>query len=120
MQASGRACNDEDVPRFYEELGRRIREARTRKGLTQNDLGQAIGLSRASVANIERGYQQISLHHLTLAADALEVQIQDLLPPSALAPQEANPALAIAGLSDQQQRSVMNVIGAATAKRAAG
>lgn len=95
---------------FYEELGRRIREARSAKGLTQAQLGQAVGLSRASVANIERGYQQISLHHLSQAAEVLGISVQTLLPPAALAPQEANPGLAVAGLTDAQQRSVLNVI----------
>jgi len=112
----GRTCNNERVALFYEELGRRIREARASKALTQAELGLAIGLSRASVANIERGYQQISLHHLTLAAEVLGTDVQTLLPPAALAPQETNPGLALAGLTDAQQRSVLNVIEAAPSK----
>lgn len=65
---------------FYEELGRRIRDAREAAGLTQEDLAQRVALSRASVANIERGNQRVALHQFVELAQALGVEPVRLLP----------------------------------------
>lgn len=49
--------------------------------MTQNDLASLAGLSRASIANIERGHQNVALHHLYAIAEALKVSdVSDLLP----------------------------------------
>lgn len=65
---------------FYEELGRRIREAREAAGLTQEELALRLTLSRASVANIERGNQRVALHKFVEIAQALGVDPMRLLP----------------------------------------
>ena len=64
----------------YEALGRAIRERRTAKRMTQRELAENVGLSRASVANIERGRQSVLVDHLIRFAAALEVRPTDLLP----------------------------------------
>lgn len=46
---------------FYVAVGARIRAARRAHRLTQQALADVIGLSRASVVNIERGKQAIDL-----------------------------------------------------------
>ena len=59
-------------------VGRRIRELRRRRGLTQRALADACGLSANAVGLIERGENSPSvstLHHLALA---LDVSIADL------------------------------------------
>ncbi len=66
--------------RFYEEVGRRLRQARTHADLTQQQLANKVGLSRASVANIEAGRQPFLLHTLNSFAAALEVKPCVLLP----------------------------------------
>ncbi|MFD8919426.1 helix-turn-helix transcriptional regulator [Streptomyces sp. NPDC059569] len=38
-----------------EALGRAVKEARTRRGMTQNQLSDAAGVSRATLQNLERG-----------------------------------------------------------------
>lgn len=65
---------------FYEELGRRLREAREAAGLTQEELAFRVKLSRASVANIERGHQRVALHQFVELAQALGVEPIKLLP----------------------------------------
>src|SRR4051794_30449505 len=66
---------------FYREFGRLVRLHRERAaGMTQEALGRLIGLSRASVVNIEKGRQHVALHQLYAIADALGVQPDVLLP----------------------------------------
>lgn len=65
---------------FYENLGRRIREAREAAGLTQEELALRVDLSRASIANVERGNQRVALHKFVELAQALGVEPMRLLP----------------------------------------
>lgn len=54
------------------------REAKLR--LTQEELGKRLGISRPSVANIERGRQQLSVSQLVRFAHVLGVMPEELLP----------------------------------------
>jgi transcriptional regulator with XRE-family HTH domain len=69
------------VEPFYREFGDRLRLARQAKGLSQAEVAPGVGLSRTSIANIERGRQRLSLHLLMEFARVLEVEPADLLPP---------------------------------------
>lgn len=70
-----------DVDGFYREIGRRIATRRGALPLTQEKLGERVGLSRASVSNIERGDQRLLAHQLFTFAQALELPgVQPLLP----------------------------------------
>ena len=68
---------------IHKAFGRAVAVRRKQQGnMTQLELAQKTGLSRASIANIERGQQNVGLHHLYSIANALEVTaISDLLPP---------------------------------------
>jgi transcriptional regulator with XRE-family HTH domain len=66
--------------RLYKAFGQRVRDRRTKNQLSQEALGQEIGLSRTSVTNIERGHQHISLHTLYTLSDVLGVDVSTLLP----------------------------------------
>lgn len=65
---------------LYKEIGIQINTARKVRGLTQQELSELIHLTRASIANIERGSQKISLFTLYQIANALKVSPQSLLP----------------------------------------
>lgn len=66
---------------IYSTLGRAVAARRDELNLTQQVLADKIGLSRASVANIERGHQKILLHQVYAMVRALELkQITDLVP----------------------------------------
>jgi transcriptional regulator with XRE-family HTH domain len=71
---------------FYRELGRTIREIRTKKRLTQAKLGELLDpqVTRASIANIENGSQRVLAHTLSQFAYHLDTPVQDLLPRSSL------------------------------------
>lgn len=65
---------------FYPRFGRTLRRARKAAGLSQEDLGKAVGLNRTSVSNIEKGRQKILLHTFSEVLRALRVEARDLLP----------------------------------------
>jgi transcriptional regulator with XRE-family HTH domain len=72
-------------------VGRRILDARTAAGVTQQQLADVIGLGRSSVANMEGGRQSVDAVQLAQIARALRVGLGDLvraedLPPEPVAP----------------------------------
>lgn len=60
-------------------FGQNVRAARTARGLTQRQLGAAVGLARASIANVEAGRQDPPLTKLAGFAQALGVEVAALL-----------------------------------------
>jgi transcriptional regulator with XRE-family HTH domain len=58
----------------------KIEEIRLQKGLTQEELASDIGISRASLVNMEAGRQAISLVRLFAFADSLGIEAKELLP----------------------------------------
>jgi transcriptional regulator with XRE-family HTH domain len=69
-----------DVVKLYAVIGERLAKQRDRKGLSQEDLADQIGLSRASITQAESGQQRLPLQALYLIAAVLGVAIADLLP----------------------------------------
>ena len=66
---------------IYKRFGRAVAARRKRLELTQAELAARVGMSRASVANIESGRQNVLLHHVYGLAAALEFsKVSDLLP----------------------------------------
>lgn len=61
------------ITNLYRALGAHIAEARQQRGVRQSDLATAVGLTRASIANIENGAQRIQMHTLIAAAQALNL-----------------------------------------------
>jgi len=60
-------------------LGRRIRELRTLKGWTQQELGNQADVNYKFIGEIERGQQNPSFNILVKVASALEVSLPELL-----------------------------------------
>jgi transcriptional regulator with XRE-family HTH domain len=71
-----------DQQAFYAEVGRRIRQTREERGLTQEALAELVSLTRTSITNIEKGRQKILAHTLVDLATALRVAPATLLPES--------------------------------------
>ena len=97
------------VEPFYREFGDRLRLARQAKGMSQAAVAPEVGLSRTSVANIERGRQRISLHLLMEFARVLEVEPCDLLPPVHPEP-EVKPDRRLRGLSPADQEPFLRIM----------
>jgi len=67
----------EDEARVYASLGRRIRQLRRERGLTQERLAIAAGLNRAYVGYIERAERQASVWTVARIARALDVDLPE-------------------------------------------
>lgn len=67
---------------FYKAFGELLRKVRRNapRRVTQAKLAAEVGLSRSSIANIERGRQRVPLHLLFDLAAVLRVPPSDLLP----------------------------------------
>lgn len=65
---------------LYVWLGQRVYFYRKNRKISQTELGTRVGLSRASIVNIERGRQHTPLHILFYIARNLKVSPRDLLP----------------------------------------
>lgn len=64
-------------------IGTRVRHARKDRALSQDQLAEAVGLTRASVANIEAGRQRPPIHILISLAETFGLSVTDLLPSKA-------------------------------------
>lgn len=62
---------DMDRDQFHTELGGLIKRLRLNRGLSQENLGKAVGLTRTSVVNIEAGRQGIYAHTMVELLDVL-------------------------------------------------
>ena len=63
-------------------LGRAVRDARRRQGLTQRNVAEKAGIGQPTVSNVERGTQSVTLDTLLriLSTLRLELIIQDRAP----------------------------------------
>lgn len=97
---------------IYGKLGKAIARLRARSGMTQQNLADAVGISRASVANIERGEQRVYLDQVLAFGDAFNISsIDELLEGANLENQSGNPVnLSGDKLKRPQQRQVKNVL----------
>lgn len=64
---------------FYEALGKKIRQTRDERNISQAEMARAIGLSRTSITNIEKGRQPVQVHILVKIAETLNVNFSTLL-----------------------------------------
>lgn len=62
------------------ELGRAVRLHRERAGLTQLQLGEAVGRSVQAIGNIERGQSLPGLDTLQAIADTLKTPLREFFP----------------------------------------
>ncbi len=65
---------------FDHSLGKLIREAREQARVTQDQLAEAVRLSRTSITNIERGRQGVQVSLLVRIARTLGKNVADLIP----------------------------------------
>lgn len=64
---------------FEKNLGQKIRLARQRAGLTQEDLAARVSLTPESISNIERGQQEPGIKTVQSLAKALGLPVAELV-----------------------------------------
>lgn len=62
------------------EIGKRLREAREQKNLTQDDVAKKTGITASYFARIERGEENPSLAVLQSIINVLKIKSSDILP----------------------------------------
>jgi len=65
---------------FYVQLGLLVRKARVDAKLTQQELSDALSISRTSLTNIEKGHQRLLVHTLVELGGALDIDPARLIP----------------------------------------
>ena len=60
-------------------LGERVRKLRKRRGWTQAEMAEKVGIDRSFLADVERGKRNISILNLQLIALGLQVSLSRLL-----------------------------------------
>lgn len=63
----------------YKKIGDRIRQYRSVRGITQEELAYMIGSSSAYICNVELGKKKPSLQMLSEIADAMNLTVNDFL-----------------------------------------
>ena len=66
----------------YTTVGRRIKQFRSQKRITQEELAFRIGTSAAYISNIECGKKKPSLQKLAQISEVLEVTVNDFIYPA--------------------------------------
>lgn len=61
------------------EVGKKIREIRKQKNMTLEELGEKLGKTKSYISKLERSVKPISLENLQLIANALDVEVEDLI-----------------------------------------
>ncbi|MGD0601914.1 MAG: helix-turn-helix transcriptional regulator [Terriglobales bacterium] len=60
-------------------LGTRIRKLRKKRGWTQVEMAERVGIDRSFLADVERGKRNVSILNLDLMAKGLKVSLSQLL-----------------------------------------
>lgn len=68
---------------YQQVFGKRVRELRKERGLSQVELASKVGIDRSYMGFLERGERNPSLEMIAKIAEALSVTPDELLKPSA-------------------------------------
>jgi transcriptional regulator with XRE-family HTH domain len=109
----------------YKAFGNAVSTRRRALALTQAQLASKVRMSRASIANIESGRQNVLLHHVYALAAALDfTKVGEFLPPlpqksvgGELKMMLSNQALSKQTLSQHEEAQVADLISSAIAPR---
>jgi transcriptional regulator with XRE-family HTH domain len=104
-----------DHDAIYRSFGRAVAERRKFLGKTQMQVARAVGLSRASLANIERGSQKVFLHQVLALTEALDLDSSHEIVPSRAVPprQTVQASFNVSGakdLSKDQKAQIRNLV----------
>lgn len=96
-----------------EKLGARIKEARVKKGMTQEELAEKLGLSVQHISVLERGVKVPKLENFVNIANLLEVDANTLLKESLLYVSDVNVLIrdgALDQLTEKQKSKIKGLV----------
>lgn len=103
-------------PDLLRAVGRRVAQARAKRGWTQEKLAEVIGIEPVSLSRLETGDRALSLTTLGLIADALDLGLGNLigvegdLPTPGTSPQEAELLRGFSSLGDARRDLVLRLV----------
>lgn len=103
---------------IYRDFGRKLAVLRNEASLTQAELARKIGVSRASLANIERGEQRVYLHQILSLVSVLgRAKLDGLLPVERASQPNPTADVTVSGdkLSKAQERAIKELVNSITA-----
>jgi transcriptional regulator with XRE-family HTH domain len=65
--------------KLIEEVGKRIRLFRNQKGMSLEELGEKVGVSKSFMSKMENGKKPISLERIESISKALDIEVEFLL-----------------------------------------
>ena len=102
---------EKEPPAIWREIGSRVRHFRRSLGKSVDWLAEAVDLQRVQIVRIEAGLVGTTLERLSRIADALGVQMNDLIPPpDAAEKSDLEVAFRGRGLSAQEIKRVLEFI----------
>jgi len=69
-------CPDMDISKKF---GKRVKELREKRGMSQGDIAKKIGVHPSYISQIERGVQNVSLRGMERLAKVFNIPINTLL-----------------------------------------
>ena len=88
-------------------IGERIKILREKSGHTQNSLADKAGVSQTHLRRVEHGQADITVGHLQLVCDALDISVKDFFNVS----EEAEElSIAMANLTPKQKRLLIEFL----------
>ena len=88
-------------------IGERIKILREKSGYTQNSLADKAGVSQTHLRRVELGKADITVGHLELVCDALDISIRDFFNVNAEAEEIS---IAMAKLTPKQKRLLVEFL----------
>ena len=81
-------------------IGERLRQLREKTGYTQNALAERAGVAQTHLRKVELGESGISVEHLGMICDALEITLKDFFD---YGNEQDELSLALSGLTPKQK-----------------
>ena len=97
---------------FYINIGKRIREIRLKKGLSQVELAERANLSVPVISSIENSHSKIWLSTFAKVAEALEVSANDILrlnTPESTADFPSELSEILSGCTSEETESILQI-----------
>ncbi len=98
-----------EATELYRMIGIRIRQERERRGWTQGELADRVGLGRTSMTNIEAGRQRLLVHQLWQISRVLSIQPRDFFQDSPSAQAQSMEEL-LASVPEKEREFVAEVV----------